>query len=216
MQQIKPLPKYLITRYHGWKATQYAENKSWYRQLAEGGQHPRAMVISCCDSRVHVTSIFGADTGEFFIHRNIANLVPPYEPDGQPHGTSAAIEYAATALKVAHIIVMGHSGCGGVGGFHAMCTGHAPELEEASSFTGRWMDILKPGYERVKDIPDEAERVSALERECVVVSLENLMTFPFIRDRVDDESLTLHGLWHEIASGAVESYDGAKGGFVAI
>ncbi|MBZ0128511.1 MAG: carbonic anhydrase [Rhodobacteraceae bacterium] len=216
MQHAKILPNYLITRYHGWKATQYAENKTWYRRLAEDGQRPRAMVISCCDSRVHVTSIFGADTGEFFIHRNVANLVPPYEADGEPHGTSAAIEYAATALKVAHIIVMGHSNCGGVHGFHAMCNGHAPELEKSSSFVGRWMDILKPGYERVKDISDEAERISALEREGVVVSLDNLMTFPFIKSRVEDESLTLHGLWHEIASGAVESYDGAKGGFVAI
>ena len=114
MKIARPLPEYLSRRYHGWKATSYAENRSWYRRLAEGGQHPRAMVISCCDSRVHVTSIFGADQGEFFIHRNIANLVPPYEPDGEPHGTSATVEFAVTSLKVAHLIVLGHSSCGGV------------------------------------------------------------------------------------------------------
>jgi len=106
MTQPKPLPSYLVQRYQGWKATTYAENEPWYRKLAEGGQHPRAMVISCCDSRVHVTSIFGAEQGEFFIHRNIANLVPPYQPDGGLHGTSAAIEYAVGELKVAHIIVL--------------------------------------------------------------------------------------------------------------
>ena len=129
MEHARPLPAYLVQRYHGWKATSYAENKAWYRRLAEEGQHPRAMIISCCDSRVHVTSIFGADQGEFFIHRNIANLVPPYEPDGEPHGTSAAVEYAVTALRVAHMIVMGHSVCGGVRGLSTTCAmGNAPEL----------------------------------------------------------------------------------------
>ena len=114
MDKAKALPSYLLQRYQGWKATGYAENQTWYRRLAAEGQRPRAMVISCCDSRVHVTSIFGADQGEFFIHRNIANLVPPYEPDGKQHGTSAAVEYAVNALKVAHLIVLGHSSCGGV------------------------------------------------------------------------------------------------------
>ena len=93
MHNVKPLPSYLLQRYNGWKATGYADNQAWYRRLANEGQRPRAMMISCCDSRVHVTSIFGADQGEFFIHRNIANLVPPYEPDGDHHGTSAAVEY---------------------------------------------------------------------------------------------------------------------------
>ena len=116
MHRAKPLPSLLVQRYHGWKATTYTENKSWYKRLADEGQRPKTMIISCCDSRVHVTSLFGADQGEFFIHRNIANLVPPYEPDGNQHGTSAAVEYAVTALKVAHLIVMGHSSCGGVAG----------------------------------------------------------------------------------------------------
>ncbi len=160
MDHAKPLPGYLIQRYHGWKATSYAENQSWYRRLAEIGQHPRAMVISCCDSRVHVTSIFGADQGEFFIHRNIANLVPTYEPDGEQHGTSAAVEYAVSVLKVAHLIVLGHSTCGGVQGCLDMCTGKAPELEQKSSFVGRWMDILRPGYERVKDMADPVAQLT--------------------------------------------------------
>ena len=98
MLNARPLPHYLVQRYHGWRATSYAENRAWYRRLADEGQRPRAMVISCCDSRVHVTSIFGADTGEFFIHRNVANLVPPYAPDGLQHGTSAAVEYAVNTL----------------------------------------------------------------------------------------------------------------------
>ncbi|MCU9848326.1 carbonic anhydrase [Defluviimonas sp. WL0024] len=215
MQNAKPLPSYLVHRYHGWKATTWTENRAWYRRLADEGQRPRAMVISCCDSRVHVTSIFGADQGEFFIHRNIANLVPPYNPDGEYHGTSAAVEYAVTTLKVAHVIIVGHSLCGGVKGCHDMCTGHAPALEEKSSFVGRWMDILRPGYERVKDLP-ETERLRALEKEAVLVSLENLMTFPFVRSAVEGGEMTLHGLWNDIGEGGLEQYDPTTHKFVPI
>ncbi len=215
MNHAKLLPTYLIQRYQGWKATAYAENKAWYRRLAESGQHPRAMVISCCDSRVHVTSIFGADEGEFFIHRNIANLVPPYSPDGKNHGTSATIEYAVQALGVAHIVVLGHSNCGGVKGCHDMCSGHAPELLEESSFVGRWMDILRPGYERVAHV-EESQRARALEKEAVLVSLENLMTFPFVKAAVEDDRLTLHGLWTDVGEGGLEQYDATKGAFISV
>ncbi|MCV2872387.1 carbonic anhydrase [Defluviimonas sp. WL0050] len=215
MEHAKPLPTYLVQRYHGWKATTWEENRSWYRRLAEEGQRPRAMVISCCDSRVHVTSIFGADQGEFFIHRNVANLVPPYEPDGEPHGTSAALEFAVTALKVAHVIIVGHSYCGGVKGCHDMCSGTAPALEEKTSFVGRWMDILRPGYERIKDLP-EGERLTALEKQAVLVSLENLMTFPFVRSAVEAGEISLHGLWNDIGEGGLEQFDPASGRFVAI
>ena len=209
MTVTRPLPNYLIQRYHGWRATSFEENQTWYRRLADDGQRPRAMVISCCDSRVHVTSIFGADTGEFFIHRNIANLVPPYAPDGLQHGTSAAVEYAVNTLKVAHLIVLGHSQCGGVAGCHAMCSGHAPELEEATSFVGRWMDILRPGYEQVKHLP-EPQQIPALERVAVQVSLDNLMTFPFVASAVELGELSLHGLLHDIRDGQLTMLDGGQ------
>lgn len=212
----KPLPAYLIQRYQGWKATTYSENQAWYRRLASEGQRPRAMVISCCDSRVHVTSIFGADQGEFFIHRNIANLVPPFAPDGDHHGTSATIEYAVNALKVAHLIVLGHSQCGGVHGCHQMCRGEAPELEEKSSFVGRWMDILRPGYDRVAEIDESAERTRALEHQAVIISLENLMTFPFVAERVTSGELSLHGLWTDIGEGNLLNYLPEKQQFVPV
>jgi carbonic anhydrase len=215
MTPIRPLPAYLVQRFQGWRATTYAENRAWYRRLAEGGQHPRAMVISCCDSRVHVTSIFGADEGEFFIHRNIANLVPPYNPDGEYHGTSAAVEYAVTSLGVAHIVVLGHSNCGGVKGCHDMCRGLAPELEEKTSFVGRWMDILRPGFEKVAGLPDDAI-LPALEKHAVLTSLENLLTFPFVRAAVEDDRLTLHGLWTDTGEGGLEQYDNASEGFVPV
>lgn len=213
---VRPLPNYLVQRFHGWHATTYAENRAWYRRLAEGGQHPRAMVISCCDSRVQVTSIFGADQGEFFIHRNVANLVPPYEPDGEHHGTSAAVEYAVNNLKVAHVIILGHSACGGVLGCHEMCSGNAPELEEKTNFVGRWMDILRPGYERVKGIEEREQRVTELEREAVRISIENLMTFPFVRTAVEDGALTLHGLWTDTGAGELMQIDAETGDFVPV
>ena len=216
MDQAKPLPSYLLQRYHGWKATTYSENQAWYRRLASEGQRPRAMVISCCDSRVHVTSIFGADQGEFFIHRNIANLVPPFEPDGDYHGTSAAVEYAVTALNVAHLIVLGHSNCGGVQGCIDMCKGNAPELEEKASFVGRWMDILRPKYGLVADETDPEEQARQLEKYSVVTSLENLMTFPFIKERVDQGVLSMHGLWTDIGEGGLESYNPTVKEFQAV
>lgn len=215
MQSTRPLPAYLVQRFQGWRATTYQDNRAWYRRLAASGQHPRAMVISCCDSRVHVTSIFGADEGEFFIHRNVANLVPPYNPDGEYHGTSAAVEYAVSALGVAHIVVLGHSNCGGVKACHDMCSGHAPELEEKSSFVGRWMDILRPGYTRLTHL-SPAELLPALEKEAVMISLENLMSFPFVRAAVEDDRLTLHGLWTDIGEGGLENYDPTHGAFVPV
>ncbi|WP_179381238.1 carbonic anhydrase [Jannaschia marina] len=216
MRQTRPLPGSLVQRYHGWKATTFSENAAWYRKLATDGQRPRAMVISCCDSRVHVTSIFGAEQGEFFIHRNIANLVPPYEPDGQMHGTSAAVEYAVTALKVSQIIVLGHSQCGGVQGCDAMCSGHAPELEAKDSFVGRWMDLLRPGWEEVRDIPDDAERRQALEKRAVLTSIDNLMTFPFVKSAVEAGDLVLHALWNDIVEGTLEYHDAQTDSFQPI
>ncbi|MXU64590.1 carbonic anhydrase [Oceanomicrobium pacificus] len=217
MHHAKPLPRFLVQRYKGWKATQFEENKSWYSRLADEGQRPRTMIISCCDSRVHVTSIFGADSGEFFIHRNIANLVPPFEVSKTIHGTSAAIEYAVTALKVSNLVVLGHSKCGGVQGCYEMCTGEAPQLQEASSFVGRWMDILKPGFERIeKNEGDKQAKLTALEHESILVSLENLMTFPFVKEAVESGQLSLHGLWHEIGSGSLECYDADKKEFTRV
>lgn len=216
MELAKPLPNYLLQRYHGWRATAFDENRVWYKRLAEEGQRPRAMIISCCDSRVQATSIFGAEQGEFFIHRNIANLVPPYEPNGDYHGTSAAVEYAVTVLKVVNLVVLGHSRCGGVQGCIDMCKGQAPDLERKESFVGRWMDILRPKYDLVADLSDPAEQSRALEQQGVVASLENLMTFPFVAERVSRNELSLHGLWTDIGEGTLAYFDSSSGQFQEI
>jgi carbonic anhydrase len=216
MTTIRPLPPYLARRYHGWKATTHLDNKVWYRRLAEEGQRPREMIIACCDSRIHVTAMFGSESDELFIHRNIAALVPRFGPDGNHHATSSAIEFAVTTLRVSHIIVMGHSFCGGIKSCHDMCTGHAPELELKTSLVGRWLDILRPGFETLEQGLSEEEACRALERKAVLVSLENLMTFPMVQRAIDDGAVTIHGLWADIADGGLESFDSEKGRFVPV
>lgn len=216
MHRVQALPKRLQAKYRVWKDTAHAKNISYYRALAEVGQDPREMVISCCDSRVHVTSIFGADSGDLFVHRNVAALVPPYEPDGAHHGTSAAVEYAVQALKVSNILIVGHSQCGGVEGCYRMCAGEAPELLEKTSFVGRWMDLLRRGVDRLpQDLDDEA-RLRHLEKEAVLVSLENLLSYPFVEAAVDAGRLSVHGLWFDISDGRLEAYDPAGGAFVPV
>lgn len=215
MHYVRPLPAYLVDRYHGWKATVFESNKTIFGELATQGQQPKVMIVSCCDSRLHVTSIFGADLGELFIHRNIANLIPQYEPDGLHHGTSAAVEYGVRTLKVQHLIVLGHSGCGGVEGCYDMCAGHAPDLNEKTSFVGRWLDIMRPAYDGLP-AGDDASRKQALEKASILVSLQNLMTFPFIRNAVLDGSISLHGLWKNIGEGLLETYDPIDDCFVPV
>lgn len=199
---VAPIPKYLVRQYAGWRESSFAENKAWFARLARNGQHPRAMLISCCDSRIDAVGMFGAEPGDLFVVRNVANLVPPYSPDHQHHGTSAAVEYAINVLNVAHIVVIGHSDCGGVAACHQMCTGAAPELEEASSFIGRWMDILRDGCEEViaQGLTGEA-LATRLEHEAIFTSLRNLQTFPFVTKAVADGELSLHGAWVDIGSG---------------
>ena len=213
---LKPLPEYLVQRYYGWKATTFANNKSWYHKLAEDGQHPRAMIISCCDSRVHVTSIFGSDAGEFFIHRNIANLVPPFKEDQDYHGTSAAIEYAVKTLKIPHIIVLGHSTCGGVHSSFEYFSGNNPNLYKDSNFVASWLEILRPSFEKLPSNLSKNEKLKSLEKNTVLTSLENLTTFPFIKEAIENETLSLHGLWHDIGTGDLMFYDNKSSKFILV
>ncbi|MGP1667356.1 MAG: carbonic anhydrase, partial [Rhodanobacter sp.] len=155
-----------------------------YEELAKSGQHPEIMVIGCGDSRVAPETIFDADPGEIFVIRNIANLVPPCEPDTETsvHGTSAAIEFGVNALKVKHIVVLGHASCGGVSAF----ANNAAPLTKRD-FIGKWMSQIAPVAERVG--PPAGDRqgwIQRLEWGVVDYSLENLMTFPAVRDAVEE------------------------------
>lgn len=215
-----PLPAYLRERHEGWLARVYAPDRAWYARLASAGQHPRAMLVSCCDSRVDTVRMFGGEPGDLFVVRNVANLIPPYEPDHHHHGTSAAVEYAVTALGVAHIVVIGHSQCGGVDACRRMCEGEADALNASDSFIGKWLDLLRPGYARAIEKAgagaDGAEVQRRLEEEAVLTSLRNLATFPFVESACREGVLTLHGCWLDIGSGRLEVYDGTEDAFVEV
>ena len=191
-------PKFLIERYKKWKSKEYSKNEVQLRKLASSGQSPSTMVISCCDSRIHATSIFGADEGEFFIHRNIANLVPIYSPDGENHGTSAAIEYAIKELKVQHLIILGHKDCGGIKNGHHI---HSNSANPKYEFINKWLSILLPAYNKIQKNISEQKQIKQLEQESIKVSINNLYSFPFIQNAIDENNLSIHGLIHDIGSG---------------
>ena len=213
---IKPLPSFLVERYGAWRAGGFESNRKLFEDLVENGQHPHSIVISCCDSRVQPTSIFGAEGGELFVHRNIANLVPPATADGLHHGTTAALEYAVTALKVGHIIVMGHSGCGGIENGYHVCKGTEGHPLDKASSVYKWLQVLGPAHAGLPEGGGDAERIEALEKASVVTSLGNLEGFAFIKDAIDNNGLALHGLWHDIASGTLMGYNPGTGDFEPI
>lgn len=188
----------LIDGYHRFRDGYYAEHRDRFEALATRGQSPRAMVIACCDSRAEPQLIFDARPGEMFVVRNVANLVPPYAPSADYHGTSAALEFAVRGLKVEHVIVMGHAGCGGI---EALLSGSA----EDGDFIAPWMGIAHPARERALAVcgHDTAAARPFCEREAIKVSLANLMTFPWIAERVKDGALEVHGWYFDLANGAL-------------
>jgi carbonic anhydrase len=196
------LPKTLIEGHFRFRRNEHAKNRGRYLQLSELGQSPTAMVIACCDARVDVSAIFDAEPGSLFIMRNIANLVPPYEAGGKYHGTSAAIEYAADALKVPHIIVLGHSHCGGVGAYRRGVRENVAE----HGFIGRWLTLLDDLKLVESDIATYGEE-TAFEFAAVRSSLANLRTFPFVHKRVEQGLLELHGLHFDIGSGELRGLE---------
>ena len=178
---------------YGWKA----QHDKW-QELAEG-QTPKIMVISCSDSRVDPSQIFDARPGEIFAVRNVANLVPSYTGKETMQGGLAALEFAVTQLNIPDIVVMGHASCGGV---HAALSG------KFKGFIGKWMSQLdKPRDRIVKTHGTGSEAQRALELETVRLSLANLRSFPFVKERLNDGRLTLHGAYFSIADGVLHIMD---------
>jgi carbonic anhydrase len=204
-------PDRLVDGYRAFRAGRYPTEEERYRRLAELGQKPSIMVIGCCDSRVAPEVIFDAGPGEIFVVRNVANLVPPYTPDGELHGTSAALEFAVVALKVRHIVVMGHGRCGGI---RAALAEDAEPLTPGD-FIGRWMGIVESEAAAVKADPSipHDHKHRALEHAGVALSIRNLMTFPCVRQRTAKGSLRLHGAWFDVADGELHVLDPATGRF---
>jgi carbonic anhydrase len=207
------MPLHLIRRfaqgYRTFRQNYFVEHRQLFEQLRDG-QSPKAMLISCCDSRVEPALILDAGPGDLFVARNIANLIPPYEPDSHHHGTSAALEFAVKNLGVNHIVVMGHAECGGI---RAALMG---ELAGESEFIGTWVSMIAPIRDAVmKEAGSrpQAEQQRLLEHRSIVSSLRNLDTFPFIVERVKEGTLFLHGWWFDIHTGDLLAYDPATDAF---
>ncbi len=189
----------LIAGFRSFREIYYEDQPKFYRALVEKGQSPDIMVIACSDSRVNPSIIAHAEPGELFIVRNVANLVPPYQPDSQYHGTSAAIEFGVRDLAVKHIIVLGHSHCGGI---KCLCEGYANTNQR--EFIEGWMQIVAPALDESLTGEDQLLRV---ERQAVKVSLSNLTTFPWVKRRVEERGLTLHGWLFDLEAGALLGYE---------
>lgn len=205
------LPDKLIAGYRSFMAANFAQETARYKELADIGQTPETLVIACCDSRAAPEIIFNTAPGEIFVLRNVANLIPPYEPDGEYHAASAALEFAVQSLKVKHIIVLGHGRCGGIKA--ALDTNSKPL--SPSDFIGKWMSLISPAAEAVSNnqLMTQGERQTALERISIRYSLANLRTFPCVDILEKKGRLTLHGAWFDISTGELWVMDHETGDF---
>ena len=212
---MSSFPENLADRFRRFKQRHFLPNAEQYEELATYGQTPDAMIISCSDSRVDPETIFGAMPGELFVVRNVANLIPPYETGGKFHGVSAAIEFAALNLRIKHLIVMGHSGCGGV----KAALDQSAAIQTEAQFISRWMSMLDDARLHVlasHQTRPHAEKQRALEKEGVKTAIKNLRTFPFISQLEDKGKLSLHGAYFDIATGTLSVLNHSRNEFFAL
>lgn len=202
--------QYFLDGYRRFRNTRFPSAQNLYRELGDRGQSPEAMFIACCDSRVDPATIFDTGPGELFVLRNVANLVPPNSPLAKHQAMSAALEFAVLHLNVRHIVVMGHAQCGGA---KALCEGtheHIPNAE----FIGSWMNMAVPARNRMLLQPHAPEETLRLLEYCIVqLSLENLLTYDWIRERFQSGQLELHGMHFGIATGELAMLDMTTGQF---
>ncbi|MEE4350269.1 MAG: carbonic anhydrase [Pacificimonas sp.] len=194
----------LLDGYRRFRNGNYQDQRRRYDRLAVKGQHPGLMVIGCCDSRVDPAMIFDVEPGQVFVLRNVANLVPPYETGGGLHGVSAALEFAVKGLEVHYIVVMGHAQCGGIKA--ALANGG----HEDDGFIGDWMEILRVERDRIAALAEkhpDLDGQKALEQAAVRVSLNNLRSFPWVREREAAGTLRLEGTYFGIAEGILYRLD---------
>jgi len=206
--------KQLIQGFQRFREQHFEKHDTLYQQLVTEGQTPQVLVVACCDSRVDPALVFDCDPGDLFVIRNVANLVPPLEGHSGHHGTTAAIEYGVSTLGVKHIVVLGHAHCGGIDSL--VKTGG---VGTPGSYIDDWMSLVESARaEVIAEMPharlEEQER--ACEQRSILVSLENLKTFPWIRERVEEGSLMLHGWYFDIEHGQLLRYDPTTRGFAAV
>jgi len=209
---MSSFPEVLTDRYRRFKHRHFVPNADHYEELATYGQSPDTMVISCSDSRVDPETIFSAMPGELFIVRNVANLVPPYETGGKYHGVSTAIEFAVMNLRIKNLIVLGHSGCGGI----KAALDQSAAIQTEAQFISRWMSMIDDARLSVlashQNSP-QAVKQEALEKEAVKQAIKNLRTFPFVREQEERGRLSLHGAHFDIKTGTLTVLNHSRGIF---
>lgn len=205
----------LVKGYKTFLKNDFQDYQERYRNLADGGQSPKIMVIGCSDSRVNPDLIFNTKPGELFVVRNVANLIPPFEPDDNYHGTSAAIEFGVTGLNVQHIVIMGHSLCGGI----KACCDQLEGQKSNSLFIGKWTSLLKDcarNVLRAEPALSSEELRNKVEQAAIITSLENLRDFPFVAERLAAGSLHIHGAYFDVRNAQLYALDQGSGKFMAV
>ena len=191
------LPDFLINRYREWKNSIFNLQSSIYKEASEKTQKPSAMFISCCDSRILENSIFKAEIGDYFVHKNIANLVPRFDHDSS--NTGSAIEYAVKSLNVKHIIILGHQNCGGIAYGYNL---HSSKIEKnKNEYLDKWLKNLEIPFNNLPKNQSSNDQITLLEKESIKNSIDNLLTYSFVKERFENNTLKIHGLWFEIKTG---------------
>jgi len=205
---VKDIARFL-SGFRDFQRTYFCSDSAFFDSLTKA-QNPKSLVIACSDSRVDPAILTGCEPGDMFVVRNVANLVPPYAAAGGHHGVSAALEYAVKILKVEHVIVLGHSCCGGI---QALMD---PNREKLGEFIAPWVSIAEGALREVtKNLPEKTEemRRRACEQAAILVSLENLLSFPWLKERVADGKVYLHGWYFDLLKGELLSYLPETGSF---
>ena len=200
-----PLPDFLINQYIDWKENIFQKKQELYQNLENKGQEPKAMIISCCDSRVDANQIFAANPGDFFIHRNVANLIPDLNIKNTNHEITTSIDYAILTLKISKIIILGHSSCGGID--YAFNKFLDKNNNEDDSSLNNWIQSIKLSYDKIDKSQSKIDAIKALEKESIINSIKNLKNYKKIEKLVLEDKIQIHGLFFEISTGKITQYD---------
>jgi carbonic anhydrase len=201
--------KEIIDGFLKFQKNAFPERASLFKNLANQ-QSPRALFISCSDSRLVPELVTQREPGDLFVIRNAGNIVPSYGPE--PGGVSASVEYAVAALKVADIVICGHSDCGAMTAIATCkCLDHMPAV---ASWL-RYADSARVVNE-ARQHPDQQSKVTAMVRENVIAQLANIQTHPSVRLALEEGRVALHGWIYDIESGRIDAFDGSTGGFVSL
>ena len=204
------LPEFLINGYKDWKENIYPKKKELLDILLKEGQKPKAMIITCCDSRVNITKIFNGEIGDFFVYRNIANLIPSFNLKDSNEGVQPAIEYGIENLKIKDLIILGHSNCGGIKHAYQLLSG---QIKNNNKKIDRWVENIKPSFIKLDNNQNNEKNIKSLEQLSIINSISNLLTSVEINKLITDRKLKIHGIWFDLKTGNLEYYDQSQNKF---